>query len=88
MVELVNLYHIQYYSLPKLEMEYEVFCAKTVTAYARIDSVVFLGYEDGSLEAVEVKVVNTKESYNRVPSNCYKFYSKQLLCDLNFFLFF
>lgn len=68
-VEQVNLFHIQYYDLPHLELEHEVFCAKTMTAYGRLDSVVFLGYEDGSLEATQVKAVETKESYNRVPSD-------------------
>lgn len=67
-VELVNLYHIQYYKLPELELQHEIFCSKTMTSFARLNSSVLLGYEDGSLDLVEVKDVTIKESYNRAPS--------------------
>ena len=67
-VELVSLYHIQYYKLPELELQHEIFCSKTMTSYARLNSSVLLGFEDGSIDLVEIKGVTTKESFNRAPS--------------------
>jgi hypothetical protein len=73
-VESAKLFHIQYYSLPELELRDEVFCPKTLTAYGRLGRNVLLGFSDGSLEMLEAQAVNTTETFNRVPSKFIRFW--------------
>ncbi len=73
-VESAKLFHIQYYSLPELELRDEVFCPKTMTAYGRLGRNVLLGFSDGSLEMLEAQAVNTTETFNRVPSKFIRFW--------------
>ena len=35
-IEAKNYYHLQYWSLPELEFEYETFCNKNLSSYARL----------------------------------------------------
>ena len=67
-VELVELYHIQYFNLPDLELKHEVFCTKAMSSYARLKSKVLLGFDEGAMDLVEVKPVETTDTFNRMPS--------------------
>ncbi|CAF0852544.1 unnamed protein product, partial [Brachionus calyciflorus] len=64
-IELANMYHIQYWNLPDLEFKHEIYCAKSMTSYARLDDVVLVGFEDGTVELLNIRPNLSKDSFNK-----------------------
>lgn len=68
-IELINMYHVQYWSLPDLEFKHEIYCSRLMSSYARLDDVVMVGFEDGTLELLKLKLNMSKDSFNKPLSN-------------------
>lgn len=65
-VEGVHLFHIQYWRLPDLELEYYSFCSRQMSSFCRCKDTIVFGYNDGSLELARLKRVNATDPYNNI----------------------